>query len=267
MMPQIPIYIINLDDSHERMGRIHEKLDALGLNFQRFSAIRGTSLSESQINRVCPNRYFWWEDRYVTSSEIGCYLSHYNLIKKIYHDGCERVCILEDDAHIPDELGDWLNPNLNIPHNADILKLELKDHSDRCVGLPVSDILGRHLVFMPRRGVHGTAAYILTAKGAQKIVSELKIIKAAYDHSIYEFWNSQICTYHVYPPLLSTKGESIIGQEREFEKNEKTLFFRIRRRFRDINIFLKSQYFIFRKFGILYPFSFKKLSSLETLSN
>ncbi len=264
-MPQIPIYIINLDESTDRLQRISNDLSKYDLHYQRFPAIKGVDLDEETINRWCPERHMWWARRDIKLGEIGCFLSHVKLFEEIIARGYERVCVLEDDADIDAELVSWVQDSTPIPNNGDILKLTINGEFSTCSGMPVGEFSGRTMAFMFRRGIHGTYGYIITRQGAQKALEHLAVMKDAVDNAMFEFWNSNLETYHVYPPVVRTGEESIIGSEgralkKTGQKISKPMMNRLRRRVLDIQNFYKKHRFMIRVFGFSYPMRFIMLS-------
>ncbi len=264
-MSQIPIFIINLDDSKDRLEIISKKLDELGLEYERFPAVNGRKLSDNDIKHYFPNRYMWWSRRELLPGEIGCFMSHVNLFQMFVEKGIQRACVLEDDAIICPELMKWVRqdtPNICGSH---ILKLTLnpRDRKDN-KGIFTQQHADRDIIFIPRKGVHGTYGYIITLEGARLALENLRIARNAIDHCMFEYWNSRLVTYHVYPPVVTTGEDSLIGQEARSKKNQrstkpKTIWFTLRRQLRDISGFLKRQIFMLKVLGPTYMFRIKQL--------
>ena len=97
------IYVINLTTDN---NIIHDKVKDIPLYkptpYYISPAINGWEVDNSNSN-IKPAK--WWKidsgykfwDREVTPGEIGCTLSHYNIIKKAYSDGFEYILVLEED--------------------------------------------------------------------------------------------------------------------------------------------------------------------------
>lgn len=79
-------FVINLDSRPDRLEQITSRLDALGIEFERFSAIRP-------------------EDRngFANVGYYGATLSHLQLWREIYERGYETALIFEDDAIFRDD--------------------------------------------------------------------------------------------------------------------------------------------------------------------
>ena len=117
-------YVINLSDRKDRMdlfesqktvgtpnyGYIGKSLN--GLEYERFDAVDGSKLTYQQLKKLGYDTDSNWIDpihsTHLTSGEVGCFLSHYNLWKKCIKLNVP-LCILEDDAVVPDNLYDDLD--------------------------------------------------------------------------------------------------------------------------------------------------------------
>jgi len=117
-------YVINLSDRKDRMelfesqktvgtpnyGYVGRSLNSL--EYERFDAVDGSKLTYQQLKKLGYDTDSNWIDpihsTHLTSGEVGCFLSHYNLWKKCIELNVP-LCILEDDAVIPDNLYDDLD--------------------------------------------------------------------------------------------------------------------------------------------------------------
>ena len=110
-------YVINLSDRKDRMelfesqktvgtpnyGYVGRSLNSL--EYERFDAVDGSKLTYQQLKKLGYDTDSNWIDpihsTHLTSGEVGCFLSHYNLWKKCIELNVP-LCILEDDAVVPD---------------------------------------------------------------------------------------------------------------------------------------------------------------------
>ncbi len=118
------IFIINLDESIERMNRIQGELERLKLHFERISAVNGKNLDESQIlKHYSPklNRKKYFVP--LSKAEIGCYMSHLKVCEKIVSENLDYAIVFEDDISIKE--GFSLIPNVldSIKEKWDYIKL------------------------------------------------------------------------------------------------------------------------------------------------
>lgn len=99
-------YVINLDRSQDRWNTISKRLNKVGLQYERYSAVDGSKLTNKQLEKyvhpICRN--------YICNkSLIGCAMSHYLLWKKAVQENKKWIFILEDDAIPVDDIRYKLN--------------------------------------------------------------------------------------------------------------------------------------------------------------
>lgn len=263
-MPQIPIFVINLDESKDRWKKISSSLDALGLYYERFSAVRGVALSQEELNQYCPNRYLWWTRNEISLGAIGCYLSHLKLYEEILRRDLEVVCVIEDDATLSESLPEWLERAHELIDQSDILKLTINGDYSEHKGIHIENFLNRKIAFLPSNGIHGTYGYIISKSAIKKIIDRIQVVHDAIDHTLFEYWNTNLRILHVYPPVITHESEeSIIELEtvrKGRNKYPKSTIYRLRRRVRDVQKFYRQQTYMFMNFGIKYPFKLVSLS-------
>lgn len=201
-MEQVPIFIINLDESRDRYGDISGRLSDLGLEFERVPAIKGTDMSRSEMARVNP----WRPWRYArTNAEVGCYASHLKALMIVSDRRLPRAIILEDDAIFDADFADFAHPRYPLPHGTDILKLEGFDFSGKAVvpfGVASPD---RRFAFLTTPS-SGSAAYLITLVGAQKALRRLTAMKDQFDSDLFRYWQTGITTYDVIPYPVRQNG-------------------------------------------------------------
>jgi glycosyl transferase family 25 len=104
----IKLYIINSDKALERKDFMIQQLESVqGIGVEFVSAIIGKDLDSFTqklfANKIkCSHPEITWE---ITSGEVGCYLSHLEVYKRISNDESQNnwFVILEDDAIISDD--------------------------------------------------------------------------------------------------------------------------------------------------------------------
>jgi len=90
------IYCLNLDRREDKWKIVKEKFDTLGINVCRFSAVDGNHINEDILKKHPKlNKY-----------EVGCMLSHYNIVMDAKKNAYKRILIFEDDVLFVD---DFLN--------------------------------------------------------------------------------------------------------------------------------------------------------------
>jgi len=98
--PKLPVvFLINLDRSPERLKDCSARLSGAGLEWQRFAAVSPDSNESARLHPLYdPVKTIAHFGRHLSRGEIGCFLSHYELIKQAIAQQLEHVLILEDDV-------------------------------------------------------------------------------------------------------------------------------------------------------------------------
>lgn len=82
------VYCLNLERRPDKWKTVKKRFDRLGIEVERFSAVDGNTLEQSEIDKHPKlNKY-----------EIGCMLSHYQIIQDAKKNGYRRILIFEDDV-------------------------------------------------------------------------------------------------------------------------------------------------------------------------
>ena len=120
----IPVFVINLDRSVQRMEEMRERLDGLGLTYERFRAFDGRALDEQFLAESYANLLPLYKDGALLG-QLGCYISHVEVAQLMLSRGIPRACIMEDDVVLDSSIVDFLNPEHCYPDWAGAIKLNL----------------------------------------------------------------------------------------------------------------------------------------------
>jgi glycosyl transferase family 25 len=74
------IYCINLSERTDRWNHVTNEFNKIGCTVERFDAIKGNTNTN------------------LTPGEVGCYLSHVNILKNIINNDIKNALIFEDDV-------------------------------------------------------------------------------------------------------------------------------------------------------------------------
>ena len=100
------IYCLNLDSRKDRWQKMEAKFKILGIGAQRFSAIDGNSIDDSEFEKIMVKANpegLVGRDRDVkgvfgNKFALGCLLSHLKIYNDAKEKGFKRILILEDDV-------------------------------------------------------------------------------------------------------------------------------------------------------------------------
>lgn len=186
----LPIHVINLARSPERMTHMAAELGRRGLCWQRFEALDRLSVSDGLLRsafgagRVA-------RDFPATSGDIACSLSHQRLWRVIAAGPAAAAVVLEDDASLAGGFADFLRDDivaLMNRHGIGALKLEFWPGPQRSRRFPLGEALG------PTKGVMlyrlhspflGSCAYVLTRQAAAALLARFPRLCVPVDHFLF----------------------------------------------------------------------------------
>jgi len=211
-MDGLQTWVINLDRAPDRLARISGQLQRLGLSYSRLPAVDARTLTPAQRASLDEPGYRRKHGMEPLPGELGCYLSHVEVMRLFLAGGAGFALILEDDVLLHDSLPAVLNSLLAHPGRWDMVKLSAV-HSG--TPQPVLEVApGHHLAVMLSRCT-GASAYLVNRRAAQAYVLGLLPMQLPYDHVFDQGWRFGIKVRLVTPTpcghddrIASTMGYS-----------------------------------------------------------
>lgn len=201
------IYIISLERNKERQILISNRMNQLGLNFEFFYGVDGSSLTENELNLV--DQEFCQENfgHIMNKSEIGCAMSHIGVYEKMVSEKIPHALILEDDAYLLSCVPDILSSIMDKPH-FDMLYLfhgkakrwplwRKLPHDYRLV----------HYISPSRKSkrcIIGAVAYALSFDGAKKLLDNAYPIRMPADYLTGLIQKNKLNTFGIEPNCVDT---------------------------------------------------------------
>ncbi len=99
-MARLSTYLINLDDSHDRLAAAKALLDGIGLPFERLSAFDGRGLAAEDLPDYDAKAARKLTGRGLSGGEVGCYQSHLIAARRFLDSGATYGLALEDDLGV-----------------------------------------------------------------------------------------------------------------------------------------------------------------------
>ena len=211
--PGLKCFLINLDRSQDRLAVMSERLQRVGLPWQRIPAVEGRKLDWESDPRVDIPGYLRRHGKHINPAEIGCYLSHLAAMRAFLDDPAARwALILEDDLDFASDFADTLAALVADEGQWDMVKLS-GFHS----GTPWRTAAlspGRSLAVMWSR-MTGSAAYVINRRAAQAYLDRLLPMSLPYDHEFDKGWRYGLKVRMVVPlpTQLDPELPSTIGYQ------------------------------------------------------
>lgn len=223
------LYVINLKEAIDRRKSIEKQLKELGLDFTVFEAIKGSSLSIDELEKLVDMQEVQKYPDWLTPNMLGAALSHLGVYKSFLNTNLDWALILEDDVLLNKDIKlliDHIIENENIYINHLILfygvihegSLELsRNEISRTGSYSFHEVLST--------SVGGAGAYIIHRSVAKKLVDSINKIKVAPDTWDYFKTLGAFTQINCIYPFAAKPGlfESTIGYV-----NKKSFSFKIK---------------------------------------
>lgn len=168
------VFMINLLRRPERRKRMQHCFEELGIDAEIMDAVDGKTLNRTILEtmgiRLMSNYVDPYHKRPMTMGEIGCFLSHYYIWKKVIENDYESVMVLEDDVRFEPFFRNKINFVLNelrrLNTNWDLVYLGRKRMQEQ------EEPLVEGSQFLVHAGYsYWTLGYILSSQGAKKLLA------------------------------------------------------------------------------------------------
>jgi glycosyl transferase family 25 len=191
---------ISLPTSIARRERMAQQLNEIGVPWRFFDALsRPTEdlvLHEALWNVLngCT----------LLGNELGCYASHYQLLKMhAERPNSDVLIILEDDAILDTLFFKDIEPVVKATERYGYVRL----NAQMAANYSEVEILGRRRIIRYRWKVHGCLAYAVTPAMARKFVKHFKHVYRPIDIEIDRFWHHHVPILCLYQPVAIEASE------------------------------------------------------------
>ncbi|KRW95547.1 glycosyltransferase family 25 protein [Paracoccus sp. PXZ] len=209
-MSDLPVYLINLDGSDERLRSASGQLNHAGQVFQRVPAFDGRKLRVDQFLDYDAGAALRYLGRPMRGGEIGCYLSHLDCARRFLASGAEHCIVLEDDMQLQPGYAEgvrkvlaWLGRQ---DLDWDLINIGANRHKIY-TAIHEFDAGGQqHALTRAHYFPMTTTALIWSRQGARAFVAEHGAIFAAVDNYFRHWLTRTDRGLAVWPPLVTTTG-------------------------------------------------------------
>jgi glycosyl transferase family 25 len=226
----VPIYVISLPNSEERRAFMRAQLNALGLPFRFFDAVDGRTLEFSQLEEMAPKGGAEYSGL-LTSTEVGCAMSHLAAIKEIAERNDEYAIVLEDDVLVAPGFRKFAREEyLRSLHRFDILQLDGSHLAKPRFAFEVGRFDEYELRALPT-GHHSMYALVYARDAARRISASLPVVTAPIDNMIFKDGRvTGLCVLSLRPSVVRHMGlPSVIGERPRLRNNRRKVSREVRR--------------------------------------
>ncbi len=219
MVERLHTWVINLDRAPDRLARVRAQLDALGLPWTRLPAVDARALTTEQAAALDEPAYRRKHGMTPSLGELGCYLSHIEVMRALLASPFEFALILEDDVLLHETLPSVLQGLLACSARWDVVKLSAV-HSGTPV--PYLQVAPGHSLAVMLSRCTGSSAYVLNRGAADAYIAGLLPMSLPYDHVFDQGWRFGL-KYRLVTPTPCGHDQEIAstivaGPNRKFPK-------------------------------------------------
>jgi len=181
----VPVYVINLARSRDRWERLQKSADAFSLDLRRVEAVEGKLLQPDELGNFDDAGFRRCHGKIAMPAEIGCYFSHIRALEVIAAAPEPFAVLVEDDVLFTPAFQPFVDKTTKIS-GWDAIKLVNHRTAAFRPFRQVDD------EFAIGRCLHGplgsSAAYIVTRKGAAKLLAAIRPMRVPYDVALERGW-------------------------------------------------------------------------------
>ena len=193
------VHCISLADEHARRDYMRAQLDACGLPWRFFDAVR------IDLGRGWPDIYA--RDRRLRHSgvdmragEMGCYLSHRAIWKSFLSSEDALCLVLEDDVEIGPDFAAVVDALCEDTRDWEFVRLT---GVFKRTSYPLRRLAGEHFLVEYAEQPNGTQGYLLNRRAAQRLVEYTADMVHAIDMAIDREWEHGVDIMGVAPGPIS----------------------------------------------------------------
>jgi glycosyl transferase family 25 len=216
-------YLINLKRASDRLVSAKETFDKAEINFKLEVAVDGKELSLPHKN-YSELKYNLLHGKKTNLGELGCYLSHLNVLKRFLKTKEELALVCEDDIEFDDDIIEIINGALRSEINFDLLRLSGGSSRNKEIGLPLKlkKIHNDFFLSLNFGFKSGTGCYLINRHAAKNIINKIKKMSLPIDHAMDRDWILNIRSLSISPAPVYLKKElhlenSYIQAKKEFK--------------------------------------------------
>jgi len=176
---RVMLFLINLEDAHERRRSMQAQLDALGLAYERIGVDFRRS-SPAQIDAWIAARFpgLTFDHSDVSTAEIGCWASHLCAWQALANSDVPACTVLEDDLTLDPALPDAIRTLAVEP----VLDLVFLGTSSRNVAARRSVAAGSFRLHRALGTIYNTWGYVVSRAWVRGFLAQPRHVDRPIDH-------------------------------------------------------------------------------------
>jgi len=197
------VIYVNLDECIERKVEVEEQFKIINLNVERYPAINGKKLEN-------PQEFTNRGHVFMNLGEVGCLMSHLNILKQAREDRLNNILIMEDDLVFRENANELFERTWQkVPQDWDVVYLT-GNHRWEYGPLRATDNSGKNInesrdqtegVYRVTRMLT-TGMYAVNSKMFDKLISSLENYKECVDNHYCMLQTQKDLNFYTIRPYL-----------------------------------------------------------------
>lgn len=215
----VPIFLINLDRSPQRLANSVSQFNTYQLPFTRIKATDGANLSQREIDKHYCNVLNKKNYHYpLSKGQIGCYISHRKAWQAIVDQKLDYALIFEDDFTLTSDIHTAIKSIDDLDIKWQLIKLSAYKERKRKVLFqkPLDTV---HSLVVHKKLMSGCCATAISYQGAKQLLAATEKFGRPIDCDIQHIWQTGVPGYSLmpYPVIQCTEQESDIRVRSEIK--------------------------------------------------
>jgi len=195
----ITVNCVSLADEHARRDYMRRQLDACGLPYRFFDAVR-IDLARGWPDNYARQQRLRHSGVDMRAGEMGCYLSHREIWKAFLASDDELCLVLEDDVEIGPDFAAVVNALCDDTRDWEFVRLTGVFPR---TAFPLRRVAGEHFLVNYLAQPNGTQGYLLNRRAARRLVDYTADMAHAIDMAIDREWEHGVNIMGVVPGPIS----------------------------------------------------------------
>lgn len=206
----LPIVFINLDRDTERRTLLETQFHLHGVAAERLPATWWADVPVAEQDhlyapKLNQKQYF----KPLVNGEKGCYASHIQAWKKLLSSSAKAMVVLEDDVVLDRNFQKIVHAIAELDEQWDMVKLMGRPQTEKI--LQQAPLTSEHHLIQYRRVPSFTAAYVVSRKGAQKLLKSRRPFGRPIDIDLRFWWENDLQVLGVFPPVVHLDETSALS--------------------------------------------------------
>ena len=203
----IPLVFINLDKDAERRSRLEQELQRLHIAGKRLPAVWWKQLDAAQqtpLYSASLNHSQYYKP--LVDGEKGCYASHIAAWEMLLSSDAPAMVVLEDDVRLDDTFVRAVDAIAAMQQPWDMVKLMGRPQEKVRSAVTLTEV---HQLIQYRRVPSFTAGYVISRRGAQKLLQSRIPFGRPIDIDLRFWWENDLEILGVLPPPVLLDDTSL----------------------------------------------------------